>query len=182
MAVIRVVRRQVTTAIRPVLYCWHSYWTEQLSCTGCLHSSHLLELKIESAIIMLRNWNSDDGLCNGTRMICWAFTRHVSYAEIVSGTYTGRWVFIPRIQLMPSDSVLLFTLCCRQFPMWLLLLYDNEHSRWTRCSRKRLNVGLYLPRPVFASSMSVCLEQAAPTTLKCMCCKQTYYYTLLTAF
>jgi len=71
---------------------------------------HLLKLKVGSPIITLRNLNSDDGLCNGTRMTCRAFARHVIDAEIVSGTYTDRRVFILRIELTPSGAGLPFTL------------------------------------------------------------------------
>jgi len=107
---------------------------------------HLLRLKVGSPIIMLRNLNADDGLCNGTRLICRAFTTHVIEAQIVSGAFAGRRVFIPRIELTPSDSGLPFTLRRRQFPVRLCycMTINKAQSQTLEC------VGLHLPTPAFS--------------------------------
>jgi len=53
------------------------------------------------------------------RLICRSFARHVIDAQIISGYCAGKRVFIPRIELTPSDAGLLFTLRRRQFPVRL---------------------------------------------------------------
>ena len=108
--------------------------------------SHKLALKIGSPIIMLRNLNPDDGLCNGTRLICRTFSPHVIDAEIVNGAHAGRRVFIPRIELMPSDSTFPFTLRRRQFPVRLCYCMTTNKAK----SQTLDFVGLYLPNQVFS--------------------------------
>ena len=58
---------------------------------------HKLLLKIGSPIILLRNLNPSDGLCNGTRLICRSFQKHVIEAEIITGKHAGLHTFISRI-------------------------------------------------------------------------------------
>ncbi|XP_041001530.1 uncharacterized protein LOC121247218 [Juglans microcarpa x Juglans regia] len=51
---------------------------------------HELLLKINCPIILLRNINPLEGLCNGTRLICRAFDRNVIDAEIAVGHHRGK--------------------------------------------------------------------------------------------
>ncbi|KAL6536013.1 hypothetical protein OROHE_012857 [Orobanche hederae] len=53
--------------------------------------------------MLLRNINPSEGLCNGTRLVCRRLDRNILGAEIVSGQHAGKFVFIPRIPLEPSD-------------------------------------------------------------------------------
>ena len=107
---------------------------------------HLLQLKVGSPTIILRNLNADDGLCNSTRLICRAFKTHVIEAQIVSGAFAGRRVFIPRTELTPSDSGLPLTLRRRQFPIRLCYCTTINKAQWQtpEC------VGLHLPTPAFS--------------------------------
>jgi len=43
-------------------------------------------------------------LCNGTRLICRGFDKNVIHAEITTGQYATKQVFIPRIQLSPPEN------------------------------------------------------------------------------
>ncbi|XP_041027886.1 replication protein A 70 kDa DNA-binding subunit B-like [Juglans microcarpa x Juglans regia] len=63
---------------------------------------HELLLKINCPIMLLRNINPSEGLCNGTRLICRAFDRNVIDAEIAVGHHRGKRVFIPRIPFLPN--------------------------------------------------------------------------------
>ena len=65
---------------------------------------HLLRLKIGCPVILLRNIDPPNGLCNGTRLICRGFQRNVIDAEIAIGEHAGKRVFLPRIPLCPSDD------------------------------------------------------------------------------
>ncbi|KAL0433178.1 UNVERIFIED_CONTAM: hypothetical protein Slati_2652100 [Sesamum latifolium] len=65
---------------------------------------HKLILKKNCPIILLRNLDPSDGLCNETRMVCRNFEDNVIHAEIAIGQYAGKQVFIPRIPLSPAEN------------------------------------------------------------------------------
>ncbi|XP_027174571.1 uncharacterized protein LOC113774209 [Coffea eugenioides] len=60
---------------------------------------HKLVLKENCPLILLRNLNPAEGLCNGTRLICRQLRRHTICAEIAFGQHKGKKIFIPRIPL-----------------------------------------------------------------------------------
>nr|XP_047125111.1 uncharacterized protein LOC100214786 [Hydra vulgaris] len=59
------------------------------------------------------------GLCNGTRLMVRALHNNYIDGEVLTGVSAGNRVFVPRVQLAPSDSNLPFTLKHRQFPVRL---------------------------------------------------------------
>ncbi|OWZ03970.1 Helitron helicase [Phytophthora megakarya] len=61
---------------------------------------HRIVLKIGTPIIMTRNLNSDAGLCNGTRL---RVERSIE-ATIMSGSFEGKTVLIPRIIIYSEDD------------------------------------------------------------------------------
>ena len=63
---------------------------------------HSIKLKIGSPIMLLRNLDQTQGLCNGTRLIVTRLARHVIAAEIISGKNPGHNVYIPRMSMSPS--------------------------------------------------------------------------------
>nr|GEV23804.1 hypothetical protein [Tanacetum cinerariifolium] len=65
---------------------------------------HQLRLKIGCPIILLRNLDPANGLCNGTRLICKRFDPNVINAEIAVGQHAGVRVLLPRISLAPSEE------------------------------------------------------------------------------
>src|ERR1043165_8290251 len=105
-----------------------------------------LKLKLGIPIILMRNLNPSEGLCNGTRLICRGFQSKVIDAEIITGSHIGKRVFIPRITLTASESKLPFTLNRRQFPIRIAFSMTLNKSQGQSLNR----VGIYLPEPVFA--------------------------------
>ncbi|XP_075111906.1 uncharacterized protein LOC142182020 [Nicotiana tabacum] len=63
-----------------------------------------LTLKENCPIILLRNLNPYECLCNGTRLICCDIKTHVISANIVTGDFKNKHVFIPRIPLLSSQD------------------------------------------------------------------------------
>jgi len=105
-----------------------------------------LKLKVGVLIILLRNLNPSEGLCNGTRLICREFQSKVIDAEIITGSHIGKRVFIPRVTLTPSNNDLPFILKRRQFPIRVAFSMTINKSQGQTLS----HMGLYLPRPVFS--------------------------------
>ena len=68
----------------------------------------LLCLKVGSPVILLRNLNPGEGLCNGTRMVVLNVRRKILQCRIISKDrrFKGKVVLIPRIRLSPNAETL----------------------------------------------------------------------------
>ncbi|RZB57663.1 ATP-dependent DNA helicase PIF1 [Glycine soja] len=108
--------------------------------------NHRIKLKIGSPIMLLRNLDQTQGLCNGTRLIVTRLAKHVITAEIISSKNVGDNVYIPRMSMSPSQSPWPFKLLRRQFPIMLSYAMTINKSQGQSLSM----VGLYLPKPVFS--------------------------------
>ncbi|XP_042005913.1 uncharacterized protein LOC121754654 [Salvia splendens] len=86
-----------------------------LKCSGA--PNHELLLKVGTPIMLLRNIDHANGLCNGTRLIITRLGDHVLEAKVLSADNQGHKVLIPRMSLTPSDPRLPFKFQRRQFPL-----------------------------------------------------------------
>src|SRR5664279_2998644 len=108
---------------------------------------HLLKLKINCPVILLRNIDPANGLCNGTRLVVRGFQRNVIDAEIVLGQHAGKRIFLPRIPLCPSDDEMFpFQFKRKQIPIRLSFAMTVNKAQGQTIP----NVGIYLPEPVFS--------------------------------
>ncbi|XP_021995589.1 uncharacterized protein LOC110892748 [Helianthus annuus] len=107
--------------------------------------NHRLVLKVGVPIMLLRNIDQRNGLCNGTRLKVTKLYSRVIEAEIISGGNIGSRTFIPRINLEPSDRKILFAFQMRQFPIAVCFAMTLNKSQGQSLSK----VGLYLRQPVF---------------------------------
>jgi ATP-dependent DNA helicase PIF1 len=81
---------------------------------------HVLKLKVGCPIMLLRNIDPANGLCNDTRLVVRGFQKNSIYAKIVLGQHAGMQIFLPRIPLCPSDDEMFpFQFKRKQFPIRL---------------------------------------------------------------
>ncbi|KAF1859004.1 hypothetical protein Lal_00000827 [Lupinus albus] len=94
--------------------------------------NHKIWLKVGTPIMLLRNLDQAERLCNGTRLVVTRMTKLVLETKIMLGKNTRNILYIPRMSMSSSQSSWTFKMIRRQFPISLE------------------SVGLYLPRPVFS--------------------------------
>ncbi|PIA51519.1 hypothetical protein AQUCO_01100400v1 [Aquilegia coerulea] len=80
-------------------------------------------------IMLLRNLQPRDGLCNGMRLMVIQFATRVIEEKILNGSHAGNYVFIPRITLQPSVSETPFQMARRQFPVRLAFAMTINKSQ-----------------------------------------------------
>jgi len=68
---------------------------------------HELKVKKNCPVILLRNLDPHNGICNGTRLVVRGFQNNSIDAEIVNRQHAGKRVFIPRIPMSPSEDLTL---------------------------------------------------------------------------
>ena len=91
----------------------------------------LLCLKVGSPVILLRNLDPGEGLCNGTRMVVLNVRRKVLQCRIISKDrrFRGKVVLIPRIRLSPNAETLPVPLKRLQFPVRLAFAMTINKSQ-----------------------------------------------------
>jgi len=96
-------------------------------------------------IMLLRNIDQANGLCNGTSLQVNDLGKNVISATVIIGKNVGDKIFILRMNLTPFDSSIPFKFQRRQFPISLCFAMTINKSQGQTLSK----VGLYLPRPIF---------------------------------
>jgi hypothetical protein len=105
-----------------------------------------LKLKKGCPLMLLRNMDQNNGLCNGTRMVLLDVKSRVLQCRILGGKHAGNVVFIPRISLQPSNEDLPVSLTRRQFPVRLAFSMTINKSQ----GQSLHHVGVDLRKPVFS--------------------------------
>ena len=107
--------------------------------------NHDIRLKEGAPVMLLRNLNQIEGLCNGTRLIVTRLGKWSIRGDIISGTNIGQNVTIPRIVMSPNESRWPFKLNRRQLPLAPCFAMTINKSQ----GQSLKHVGLYLPKQVF---------------------------------
>lgn len=110
---------------------------------------HTLKLKPGCPVMLLRNLNTSQGLCNGTRLICISFRRNVIEAQIATGTHIGEIVLLPRITITSKKSECPIEFQRTQFPIRLAFSMTINKAQGQTFD----TIGLYLPNPVFTHGL-----------------------------
>ncbi|KAH9668825.1 ATP-dependent DNA helicase [Citrus sinensis] len=107
--------------------------------------NHDIRLKEGASVMLLRNLNQIEGLCNGTRLIVTRLGKWSIRGDIIYGTNIGQNVTIPRIIMSPNESRWPFKLNRRQLPLAPCFAMTINKSQ----GQSLKHVGLYLPKQVF---------------------------------
>ncbi len=105
-----------------------------------------LALKVGCPLMLLRNLDPANGLCNGTRMILTRFRPHVLECHLLSGNNAGKTVFIPRITINADTAELPIGFSRCQFPVRLAFAMTINKSQ----GQSVTYVGLDLRTPIFS--------------------------------
>ncbi|XP_021998381.1 ATP-dependent DNA helicase PIF1-like [Helianthus annuus] len=108
--------------------------------------NHKLVLKVGAPVMLLRNIDQTNGLCNGTRLQVTKLGKLVIEAKIITGNNIGHHTLISRLKLTPSDKRIPVKIARRQFPLSLCFAMTINKSQGQSLER----VGLYLPMPIFS--------------------------------
>ncbi|RCN31185.1 hypothetical protein ANCCAN_23039 [Ancylostoma caninum] len=117
---------------------------------------HELRIKIGSIVMLLRNLDLKEGLCNGTRLSVVQTGDRVLGCIFACGSRKGRYVLIPRIDNYYNQD-LPFTLKRRQFPLRLCFALTINKSQGQTFER----VGICLNDQIFShGQLYVALSRA----------------------
>ena len=105
---------------------------------------HILSLKPGMPLMLLRNINPKEGLCNGTRLIFREAVNNKLLRCTVTGT--GKEVLIPRITFRPKEGEFPFQWLRRQFPVRAAFAIAINKSQ----GQTLKSIGVWLRNPVFS--------------------------------
>jgi ATP-dependent DNA helicase PIF1 len=107
--------------------------------------NHRLKLRVGCPVMLMRNIDHANGLCNGTRLTVTHLGKSMIVATVITGKRVATRVFIPRMNLISSDPGLPFKFRRRQFPLTLCFAMTINKSQGKSLSR----VGVNLLKSVF---------------------------------
>jgi hypothetical protein len=105
-----------------------------------------LTLKVGAPVMVLRNLNPQEGVCNGSRGIVTRMANRVIEICLLTGDHAGNHIFIPRLKITPSETTLPFEFSRLQYPLHLAFAMTINKAQ----GQSLKLAGLDLRSPVFA--------------------------------
>ena len=129
-----------------IYYIYFVEFLQQLNSSGLPPA--LLCLKVGCSVILLRNLDPGEGLCNGTRIVILNMRRKMLQCRIISKNkrFTKKIVLISRIRLLPNTEILPMPLKKLQFPVKLAFAMTINKSQ----EQSVEHVGINLQTSVFS--------------------------------
>jgi hypothetical protein len=118
-------------------------YLNSITCSGL--PLHNLQLKVGCPVMILRNLNPGEGICNGSRGIVTRMSNRVLEVRLLTGDHAGKTTFIPRLSITPSTTQVPFEFCRRQFPVKVCFAMSINKSQ----GQSVKHVGLDLRNAVF---------------------------------
>nr|GEZ30567.1 hypothetical protein [Tanacetum cinerariifolium] len=120
-------------------------------------------------MMLLRNIDQANGLCNGTRLQVLKLTRTSISAHIVNETNFAKKVIIPRLRITLSDKRLLLKIVRKKLPLLVSFAMTINKNQ----SQSLSKVGLYFPRPISLGQLySVVLRVKSKIDRKVVVCDE----------
>ncbi|XP_072084629.1 uncharacterized protein [Arachis hypogaea] len=114
-----------------------------INCSGL--PPHKLVVKVGAPVMLLRNIDQTNGLCNGTRMQVRRMRNYVIECKTLTGNKVGSIVLILRLNLILNNEILPVRFQRRQFPIIMSFAMTINTSQGQTLSKVRI----YLLRLVF---------------------------------
>ena len=118
-------------------------YLNSINCSGLPLAK--LKLEVGCPVIILRNLNPGEGVCNGSRGIVTRMSNRVLEVRLLTGSHAGTTTFIPRLSITPSTTQVPFEFCRRQFPVRVCFAMSTNKSQ----GQSVKNVGLDVRNAVF---------------------------------
>jgi len=121
-------------------YTYSAEFLQQLNSSGLPPA--LLYLKVGCPVILLRNLDLGEGLCNRTRMVVVNVRKKVLQCRIISKNrrFKGKIILIPRIRLSPNTNILPVPLKRLQFPVRLAFAITINKSQGQSVEHMGINL------------------------------------------
>jgi hypothetical protein len=89
----------------------------------------VLRLKLGAPVILLRNLQPKEGLCNGTRLVVTRIGRSIIEGRILGGSFDGQMRLLPRIDMCSNEDDFAYIIKRRQFPVRLCFAMTINKSQ-----------------------------------------------------
>ena len=99
-----------------------------------------LELKIGCPVMVLKNLDAANGVCNGSRGILTRYGNRVLEIRLLTGDHAGETVFIPRVANQPGEDENAFKFTRRQFPIRVCFFMTINKSQGQSVKFVRLDL------------------------------------------